>query len=53
MIKCHSLGFRNSLHPVLRNRTFSESIVVPVKLQDYFETNHSVYKEKGPEYFKL
>lgn len=26
---------------------------MPVKLQCYFETNHSKYKEKGIEYFKL
>ena len=36
----------------LCKRTFANSTVVPVKLHSYFETNHSVYKEKRIEYFK-
>jgi len=52
MIKYHSLGFNNSPYPVLYNRTFSNGIVLPVKVQVYFETNHSMYQEKGTEFFK-
>lgn len=60
MIKDHSLGFNNLPYPgfkdlpypVLCNRTFSNSTAVPVKLQGYFETNHSVYKENRTEHFK-
>lgn len=52
MTKYGSLGFNNLPHPVIWGRTFSNSTVVPVKSQDYFETNHSAYKEKRTGYFK-
>lgn len=51
-IEDHSFGFNNLPYPALGNRTFANSTVVPVKLQGYLETNHSVYKEKRIEYFK-
>lgn len=52
MIKYHSLGFNNSPYPVLQKRTFSNGTGLPGKVQVYFEANHSMYQEKGTEYFK-
>lgn len=52
MINYHSLGFNHLPYLVLYNRTSSNGIVLPVKVQVYFETHHSMDQEKGNEYFK-
>ncbi|XP_076352698.1 zinc finger BED domain-containing protein 5-like [Tachypleus tridentatus] len=46
------IDINNLPYSVLCNRTFSNSVIVPVKLLCHFKTNHTEFKEKGTEYFK-
>lgn len=55
MMKTISLGFidiNNLLYRISCDRTFSDSIMVPVKLQHHFEFSHLVIMDKRIKYFK-
>lgn len=45
------IDINNVPYCALHNRTFLCNIIVPVKLQQYFKTHHTEFKEKGIEYF--